>query len=127
MRISDWSSDVCSSDLVAVDRDRFAFFDDQRAIEATPNLLETTLVRVVPVGAGVRHVELIEECLARGDWLLGPVRHAVHGIRHAHATPMHGGLLFEQTLDCHSRAPALCLVARAVGQESVSTRITRCA
>src|SRR3546814_1853032 len=61
MRISDWSSDVCSSDL----------------------------------------------CLARGDWLLGQVRHAVHGIRHAHAMPMNGGLLFEQILDCHSQALAL--------------------
>src|SRR5689334_24227918 len=42
---------------VPVDRDRIALLDDQCARKAATDLLEAALVRVVPVGAGIRHVE----------------------------------------------------------------------
>ena len=50
---------------VAVDLDRLALLDDQRPVEAAADLLEAALVRVVPVGAGVGDVELVDEGLAR--------------------------------------------------------------
>jgi hypothetical protein len=67
---------------VPVDLDRLALLDDQRPIQAAPDLLEAALVRVVPVSPGVGDVELVDEGLARRDRTLGQVRHAVHGVRH---------------------------------------------
>src|SRR3546814_5755574 len=73
MRISDWSSDVCSSDL----------------------------------GAGVDRVELVGKDFAGADRGLGQMRHAVHGVRHAQAVPMHRCLLLEAVLDMNAQAIAL--------------------
>src|SRR3546814_8007057 len=106
MRISDWSSDVCSSDLIvadggiieqapvaenpddlAVHTDRLALFDDQRTVQAAADLLEAALVRVVPICASIRQVGGIGEGLARSDRLLRQVRDAVHGIRQSDAVP----------------------------------------
>ena len=84
---------------VAVDLDRLALLDDQRAVEAAPDLLEAALMRVVPVGAGIGDVELVDEGLTRCDRLLRQMRHAVHGVRHAHAVPVDGRLLLELVLD----------------------------
>ena len=92
---------------VAVDLDRLPLLDDQRAVEAAPDLLEAALVRVVPVGAGVGDVELVDEGLARCDRRLGQMRHAVHGVRHAQAVPVDGGLLGEPVLDGDLDALAL--------------------
>src|SRR3546814_21171912 len=58
MRISDWSSDVCSSDLIDAKYDRFvdAFGTDvasQRAFQNTPKwTLSGTLGAHIPVGDG---------------------------------------------------------------------------
>ena len=68
---------------VAVDLDRLPLLDDQRPVQAAPDLLEAALMRVVPVGAGVGDVELVDEGLAGRDRLLRQMRHAVHGVRHA--------------------------------------------
>ena len=84
---------------VAVDLDRLALLDDQRPVEAAPDLLVAALVRVVPVGAGIGDVERVDEGLARCDRPLGQMRHAVHGVRHAQAVPVDGGLLGELVLD----------------------------
>ena len=92
---------------VAVDLDRLPLLDDQRAVEAAADLLEAALVRVVPVGAGVGHVELVDEGLAGCDRLLGQMRHAVHGVRHAQAVPVDGRLLGELVLDRDAETLAL--------------------
>jgi hypothetical protein len=55
---------------VAVDGGGLALLHDQRPVEAAADLLEAALVRVVPVAAGVRHVELLDEALARSDALV---------------------------------------------------------
>src|SRR3546814_1736428 len=111
MRISDWSSDVCSSDLhpgeVPVDAGRFRLLDDERPIEAAADLLEAALVGVVPEGAGVDRVELVGKDFAGADRGLGQMRHAVHGVRHAQAVPMHRCLLLEAVLDMNAQAIAL--------------------
>src|SRR3546814_1474706 len=64
MRISDWSSDVCSSDLSphAARRDVLVHVD----------------VAVIPHGSGGVGDELVGEALARLDAELGHVGHAVH-------------------------------------------------
>src|SRR3546814_9174145 len=121
MRISDWSSDVCSSDLIvadggiieqapvaenpddlAVHTDRLALFDDQRTVQAAADLLEAALVRVVPICASIRQVEGIGEGLARSDRLLRQVRDAVHGIRQSDAVPVHGCRSEEHTSELQS-------------------------
>ena len=92
---------------VAVDLDRLPLLDDQRAVQAPPDLLEAALMRVVPVGAGIGDVELVDEGLAGRDRRLGQVRHAVHGVRHPHAVPMDGRLLLELVLDGDAQTLAL--------------------
>jgi hypothetical protein len=64
-------------------------------------------VRVVPVGAGIRHIELVEELHARRDRRLREVGHAIHRVRHAQAVPVHGRLLVEAVLDDDAQALAL--------------------
>ena len=92
---------------VAIDLDRLPLLDDQRPVEAAADLLETALMRVVPVGAGVGDVELVDEGLARRDRPLGQMRHAVHRVRHAQAVPMDGRLLRELVLDRDAETLAL--------------------
>jgi hypothetical protein len=76
---------------VVVDAHRFRLLDDQRAIKPAANLLETSLVWVIPEGTGVDRVELVNEALAWSDGVLGKVRHAVHRVWNSHAVPVDGG------------------------------------
>ena len=92
---------------VAVDPDRLPLLDDQRAVQAAPDLLEAALVRVVPVGPGIGQVERVDEGRAGRDRGLGEMRHAVHGIGHPQPMPVHGGLLLEPVLDHDPQALAL--------------------
>jgi hypothetical protein len=81
--------------------------DDQRPVQAAPDLLEAALMRVVPVGTGIGDGELVDEGRAGRDRLLGQMRHAIHGIRHAQAVPMHRGLFREPVVDRDTQALAL--------------------
>jgi hypothetical protein len=92
---------------IAVHGDRLGLFDDQGAVEASPDLLGTALVGVVPVRAGVWDGELVDEAPARGDRLLGEMGHPVHGVGDAQAVPVDGGLFGETVLDHHSQGLAL--------------------
>src|SRR5690349_9226792 len=50
-------------------------------------------MRVKEEGAGVRRRELINETLTRIDGLLRDEGHTIHGIGHADAVPVYGGVL----------------------------------
>src|SRR3546814_21152029 len=94
MRISDWSSDVCSSDLL---------------------LLEPRMA-VIPVGAVLDDWELVGE---GGPWLdarEADAGHAVHVERQDEAVPVDGRVLIERVLDVDARSEE-----RRVGKECVST------
>src|SRR3546814_17051194 len=91
---------------VPVDAGRFRLLDDERPIEAAADLLEAALVGVVPEGAGVDRVELVGKDFAGADRGLGQMRHAVHGVRHAQAVPLHRCLLLEAVLDMNAQAIA---------------------
>ena len=77
---------------VAIDRRRVTLFDDQGAVESSRQLLAVAEMRVVPVGAGVRKIEFVDELAAvRRDRRLRQSGHAVHGIRQPDAVPVHRG------------------------------------
>ena len=78
---------------IAIDRDRYCFFDDQRACETTPQLLQAVRVRVIPERSGVGRRERVDKLFARVDRRLRKARHAVHRIRQAHAMPVDRGVL----------------------------------
>src|SRR3546814_13633405 len=48
---------------VAVDGDRLGLIDDEGTVQTTADLFEASLVRVVPEGAGVDGVDLVDEAL----------------------------------------------------------------
>lgn len=81
-------------DEVAIDRDGFPFLDDERAGEATSELLKAIGVRVVPKRAGVGRGEPVGKACAGLD-RLGQTGHAVHGVGQADAVPMNRGVLIE--------------------------------
>ena len=90
---------VENPDDLAVDWRRLTLLDDERAIKAAANLLEAALVRVIPVGPGIRHVELVNEAVAGSDRRLRQMWHPVHRIRHAQPVPVDCGRLCELVLD----------------------------
>ena len=76
---------------VVVDARRVALLDDQGAVEPFRHLLPGTLVRVVPVGAGMGYVENVVERIARLDRRLGEARNAVHRVVDVDPVPVDGG------------------------------------
>ena len=67
-------------------------------------------MRVVPVGAGLPHLEAVDKGLARGNALEADARHAIHLVRQQDAVPVDGGVHGQMVRDpqCHriARAPA---------------------
>jgi len=92
---------------VAVNLNGFALLDDQRTVEAAPNLLETALMRVIPEGSCVEGIEFIDKALTWTDRLLRQMRYPVHGIGHAKAVPMNGCFFFETIFNNDPQALAL--------------------
>lgn len=92
---------------LAIGPHRLRFLDDQRTIKSAPDLFEAPLVRVIPADADVDGVELVDEALARSNRLLREVRHAIHGMWHTHAMPVHGRFLGKAVLYLDPHALAL--------------------
>ena len=92
---------------VAVDRQRVWLLDNESAGKAAAHLLGAVRMRVIPIGAGIRHRELVGEAFARLDRRLGDVRSAVHGIRDAQPVPMHRSVLGQPVLHHDPDAIAL--------------------
>ncbi len=88
-------------------------------MEPAPNLLETSLVRVIPVGAGVDRVELVDKSFTRSNGFLCKMRHAIHGMRHAHPMPMNGGFLCQGVLDCDPQSLSLAEADLRAGNDPV--------
>src|SRR3546814_9426334 len=65
MRISDWSSDVCSSDLAAVDRELREFVATVEAAQVAPDLLAEAVGVDQLVGADSHAVESLEQAEGR--------------------------------------------------------------
>ena len=65
--------------------------DDERAEQATPDLVGGVVVRVVHVRAGASGDELVGELTAGLDRLLGDVRDAVHRVRQPLAVEVDAG------------------------------------
>lgn len=80
-------------DQISVHGKWLDFLDNQRSRKTSTDLLRAVVMRVVPIRAGIRHIELVDKFFASRDRLLRQVRHTVHGIRHAHAMPMDGRFL----------------------------------
>ncbi len=94
-------------DDIAIDRQGLGLIDDQRAHQAPPDLLGAVRMRVVPVGAGIRHGELIDEALLRLDRWLGHVGRTVHRVRNTQAMPVDRGVLSQPVLDTDPQRVAL--------------------
>lgn len=112
-----------ASSIVAVDALLKAvpyFADtDVAVVSGSYRLLEATLVRVVPEGAGIDRVKLVDECLARADRPLRQVRHAIHTVRQPDAVPVDGGLLVEAVLNENPQALALAHANLRAGDEAI--------
>src|SRR3546814_2824274 len=85
MRISDWSSDVCSSDLHAVDRD--TDLGGLAALAQQRDLVDGERIRLVPGGGIDAHAQRVEGHLLGAGQTLGQavllvlVHHEADGAR----------------------------------------------
>ena len=86
---------------VAVHADGISLFDDQGSAQSASHLLSAVLVRVIPRGTGVGHVELLNELRAWSDRGLRQMRHAIHGVGQADAVEVHRGLFRQLIFDGH--------------------------
>ncbi len=105
---------------VAIHGRRVALLDDQRAVKPAPDLLRAAEVRVVPVGARVRQLELVGEAAAvRRDRRLRHVRHAVHRVGEPDAVEVHRGVRGKRVLDLDAQALPLPEAQLGAGHGSV--------
>src|SRR3546814_19065635 len=122
MRISDWSSDVCSSDLAAVDRELREFVATVEAAQVAPDLLAEAVGVDQLVGADSHAVESLEQ--AEGRQFLDGVRQGVDADAELADGPR---LLVDLDLDAfgvqapRGRQPSDSSEERRVGQECGST------
>ena len=72
---------------------RLGFLDDQRAIEPARHLFGRAVMRVIPVGSGIRHGKIIVEALPQLDRGLGQPGNTIHRIVYANPVPMHRACL----------------------------------
>ena len=105
--------------IIAVDADRIATgrVDDDGAVHA--GLLLHAGMRVVPVGAGLFHLEAIGKGFPRRDALEADTRHAVHLERQEDAVPVNGGILGETVGDAKGHGIALAPAQRGCGNRAV--------
>ena len=82
-----------------------AALDDDRAVQ--PDLFLEARVRVVPVGAGLVHLEAVGERGARRDAVERQPRHAVHVRRQDEAVPVDRGALAQAVSDADGDRVAL--------------------
>src|SRR3546814_9426183 len=124
VRISDWSSDVCSSDLLAIEvaplllqlphhcvrgheapvgqhQHVFAIISNRVGVDRVEDqravmaeLLLKTRMAVIPEGAGMPDRELVDEGFPGADAGEAHARHAVHLEGQQHAVPVDRGVLF---------------------------------
>ena len=81
---------VDEQDFVEIDlRPAGRFINDECAIEPSGHLLPSAIVRVVPVGAGIRHGEIVEKIIARLDGHLRQAGDAVHAVGDPDPVPVH--------------------------------------
>src|SRR5258708_23155740 len=94
-------------DDVSIDLQRTGLFDDKGAHQTAPDLLAAVVVRVIPVGAGVRGREFVGEARFRLNRWLGDIRRAIHRAGDAHPVPMDRGVLGKPVLDNDTNTVAL--------------------
>src|SRR3546814_13558859 len=119
MRISDWSSDVCSSDLKAstgiTEADKGSIIFDGREITHTPpHEIAGLDVRLMLGGAGTFPSLTVDENLRSAAWLQRKDRKAMK-------TAIAAGLAPFPALEQRRESTA----GRRVGEECVSTRRSR--
>ena len=74
--------------LIPVDLRRLGLLHDQGAVQSARDLLDRAVVRVVPVGAGIRCHEIVEELGAACDRRLRQAWNTIHRIRDPHSVPV---------------------------------------
>ena len=73
---------------VAINVGRLVLFDDQGALQTARQLFQRSVVRMVPISAGIRWCEAISEPLTGFDSGLCQSRDAVHRVVNANAMPV---------------------------------------
>ena len=99
------------------DRIRFARFDHDRAVHAQ-RFLQAGM-RVVPVGAGLAHLEGVQPAFARADAVEAQPRHAVHVGRQQDAVPVQRGVLAQTVAHAQAHRVAFAPAQHRRGQRTV--------
>ncbi|MNC85817.1 hypothetical protein D3C83_14310 [compost metagenome] len=76
-------------------------------------------MRVVPIGTGIGHYELVSEVPAWLDGRLGDIRDSVHCVGQTDTVPVHGGALAQPIFHHHPQAVALAHMDFRAGRGAV--------